>query len=97
MKGVILEALAQSAALVDAPDDAAGFKPSLSLISEREPNASSEGYFLRFCRFQCSSKCFKQPSAEAGSAKDKEPAANWRPAAPATSATSLVASLAVDR
>ena len=93
MKGVMLEALAQSAALVDAPDDAAGFKAWLARISERVANASSERDFLGFGCVQV----LELPSAEAGSAKDKEPAANWRPATPATSATSLVASLAVDR
>ena len=44
----MLEALAQSAALVDAPDDAAGFKAWLARISERVANASSEGDFLGF-------------------------------------------------
>jgi hypothetical protein len=50
MKAAILEALGQSAALVDAkaPDDAAGFKAWLGQISERVANAASEGGFLGF-------------------------------------------------
>ena len=50
MKGIILEALGQAAALVDAkaPDDAAGFKTWLRQISERVANASSEGGLLGF-------------------------------------------------
>lgn len=50
MKGIILEALAQGAALVDAkaPDDAPGFKAWLARISEQVANASSEGGFLGF-------------------------------------------------
>lgn len=50
MKGIILEALAQSAALLDtkAPDDAAGFKVWLAQIGERVANAASEGGFMGF-------------------------------------------------
>jgi hypothetical protein len=50
MKAIMLDALRQSAALVDAkaPDDAAGFKTWLARISEQVANASSEGGFLGF-------------------------------------------------
>jgi hypothetical protein len=50
MKGIILEALGQSAALVDtkAPDDAAGFKAWLRQMSEQVANAASEGGFMGF-------------------------------------------------
>jgi hypothetical protein len=50
LKGIILDALGQSAALVDtkASDDAPGFKNWLAQISERVANASSEGGFLGF-------------------------------------------------
>ena len=50
MKQIILQALAQSATLLDtnSPDDAAGFKAWLLQISERVANASSEGGFLGF-------------------------------------------------
>ena len=50
MKRTILEALGQSATLVDAkaPDDAAGFKAWLAGISEQVANASSEGGFMGF-------------------------------------------------
>jgi hypothetical protein len=48
MKPIILEALAEAAAIVDAkaPDDAEGFKVWLHRISERVAEASSEGGFL---------------------------------------------------
>jgi hypothetical protein len=50
MKGIVLEALGQSAAPVDAkaPEDAAGFKVWLGQISERVANAASEGGFMGF-------------------------------------------------
>ena len=56
MKQAILEALAQSATLLDtnAPDDAAGFKAWLRQISERVANASSEGGFMGFGGVQVS-------------------------------------------
>jgi hypothetical protein len=56
MKGVILKALGQTAALVDtkAPDDAAGFKAWLGQISEQVANAASEGGFLGFGGVQVS-------------------------------------------
>ena len=56
MKQSLLEALAQSATLVDAkaPDDSAGFKAWLQQISERVANASSEGGFLGFGGVQVS-------------------------------------------
>ena len=50
MKRIILEALGQSAALVDAkaPDDAPGFKAWLAGISQQVANASREGGFMGF-------------------------------------------------
>jgi hypothetical protein len=50
MKRAILEALGQSAAVIEkkAPDDAAMFKAWLRQISERVANASSEGGFIGF-------------------------------------------------
>ena len=50
MKGIILETLSQTAALLDAksPDDAAGFKTWLRAVSERVANAASEGGFMGF-------------------------------------------------
>ena len=50
MKGIILDALRQTGALVDtkATGDAAGFKTWLARISEQVANASSEGGFLGF-------------------------------------------------
>lgn len=50
MKRIILEALGQSVALIDAkaPDEAAGFKVWLGQISERVANAASEGGFMGF-------------------------------------------------
>ena len=50
MKEIILEALSQTAAVLDAkaPDDAGGFKAWLRGISERVANAASEGGFLGF-------------------------------------------------
>lgn len=56
LKGIILAALGQTAALVDAkaPDDAAAFKAWLGGISERVANAASEGGFLGFGGVQVS-------------------------------------------
>ena len=56
MKGIVLEALGQAAALLDAkaPDDAAGFKAWLRDISERVANAAGEGGFLGFGGVQVS-------------------------------------------
>jgi hypothetical protein len=57
MKGTILAALGQGAALVDAkapPDAAAGFKVWLGQISERVANAASEGGFMGFGGVQVS-------------------------------------------
>jgi hypothetical protein len=50
MKGIILEALSQTVALLEAksPNDAASFKTWLRDISERVANAASEGGFLGF-------------------------------------------------
>ena len=56
MKGIVLAALGQAAALLDAkaPDDAAGFKAWLRDISERVANAAGEGGFLGFGGVQVS-------------------------------------------
>jgi hypothetical protein len=56
MKGIVLQALGQSAALVDAkaPEDAAAFKAWLGQISERVANAASEGGFMGFGGVQVS-------------------------------------------
>ncbi len=50
LKGVVLAALGQAAALVDAkaPDDAGAFKAWLGQISERVAQAASEGGFMGF-------------------------------------------------
>ena len=50
MKGIILETLSQTAAVLDAkaPNDAGGFKAWLRGISERVASAASEGGFLGF-------------------------------------------------
>jgi hypothetical protein len=56
IKGSLLAALAESAALVEskAPDDAAGYKAWLGQISERVAGAASEGGFLGFGGVQVS-------------------------------------------
>ena len=56
MKGIILQALSQGAALVDAkaPSDAAAFKGWLAQISERVASAAREGGFLGFGGVQVS-------------------------------------------